>query len=146
MKQKAEQVVRSYKECMADTYWTYKNGRLCVPVKRQSKQKVSGSVIEKSSTGNTLFIEPVFVAKYYEEIQLLRIEEENEVFRILYSLTAMINDFLPVMEQNMIMMEKLDFIFSSRTKNKYRTADLFKECKASFDGYGNMCSIADSYG
>ena len=70
MKQKAEQVMRSNKECMADSYCTLRSGRVCVPVKKEYKFRISGSVIDKSSTGNTLFIEPTGVAKYYEELQL----------------------------------------------------------------------------
>ena len=56
MKQKAEQVIRNAKDCMADTYYTMRNGRICVPVKKEYKLRVPGSVIDKSSTGSTLFI------------------------------------------------------------------------------------------
>ncbi len=112
MKQKAEQVIRGNKECMADTYYTLRNGRVCVPVKREYKFRIPGSVIDKSSTGSTLFIEPVGVAKLFEELELLRIDEENEVRRILYTLTAMVSDAIPFMEENLRMIEKLDFLFS----------------------------------
>ena len=112
MKQKAEQVIRNNKECMADTYYTLRNGRVCVPVKKEYKFRIPGSTIDKSSTGSTFFIEPVGVAKQFEEILLLRIEEENEVHRILYTLTAMVSDALPYMEENVRMIEKLDFVFS----------------------------------
>lgn len=112
MKQKADQVMRSNKECMADSYCTTRNGRICVPVKKEYKFKISGSVIDKSATGNTFFIEPMSVAKYYEELQLLRISEENELYRILYTLTAMVAEAVPTMNENIRMMEKLDFIFS----------------------------------
>ncbi len=112
MKQKAEQIMRTNKECMADTYCTARNGRICIPVKKEYKFKISGSVIDKSATGNTFFIEPTGVGKYYEELQLLRIGEENEVYRILYALTAMVAEMVPVMNENIRMMEKLDFIFS----------------------------------
>ena len=112
MKQKAEQIIRNNKECMADTYYTLRNGRVCVPVKKEYKFRISGSVIDKSSTGNTFFVEPAGVAKHFEELQMLRIEEENEVRKILYTLTAMVSDAGPVMEENRKMMEKLDYIFS----------------------------------
>lgn len=112
MKQKAEQVIRNHKECMADTYYTLRNGRVCVPVKKEYRYKVNGSVIDKSSTGSTVFIEPAGVAKQFEELALLRIEEENEVYNILYTLTAMVISAIPVMEENMRIIEKLDFIFS----------------------------------
>lgn len=112
MKQKAEQIMRSYRECMADQYCTYRNGRVCLPVKKEYKLKISGSVIDKSSTGSTLFIEPSGVAKYYEELQMLKISEENEVYRILYTLSAFVLASAPVLYENLAMMEKLDFIFS----------------------------------
>ena len=112
MKQKAEQIIRNNKECMADTFYTLRNGRVCVPVKKEYKFRIPGSVIDKSSTGNTFFIEPAGVAKLFEELDLLRIEENNEVYKILYTLTAMVSDAIPYMEENMRMIEKLDFIFS----------------------------------
>ncbi|MBR4719676.1 MAG: DNA mismatch repair protein MutS [Lachnospiraceae bacterium] len=112
MKQKAEQVIRNNKDCMADTYYTLRNGRVCVPVKKECKFKVPGSVIDKSSTGSTFFIEPTGVAKLFEELQLFEIDEENEVYKILYALTAFVSDCIPVMEENIKMIEKLDLIFS----------------------------------
>lgn len=112
MKQKAEQVMRASRECMADNFCTTRSGRICVPVKKEYKFKIPGSVIDRSATGNTFFIEPAGVAKYYEELQLLHINEENEVCRILYTLTAMVAEAVTVMNENIRMMEKLDFIFS----------------------------------
>ncbi len=106
------QIMRTEKAYMADQYCTYRNGRLCLPVKKEYKLKVSGSVIDKSSTGGTLFIEPGAVAKYYEEMAQLKIGEENEVYRILYTLTAMVATAAEAMEANIAIIEKLDFIFS----------------------------------
>lgn len=112
MRQKAEQVMRSNKECMADSFCTMRNGRVCVPVKKEYKFRISGSVIDRSSTGATLFIEPSAAAAYYEELELLKISEENEVCRILYTLTAAVADAACAMNENIAVFEKLDFIFS----------------------------------
>ena len=112
MREKADSVIRANKECMSDGFSTIRNGWICVPVKKEYKFRISGSVIEKSATGNTLFIEPTAVAKHYEELQLLRIEEENEVRRILYELTDFVAEEAEVMEQNQRTLEKLDFAFS----------------------------------
>ncbi|MBR3634559.1 MAG: DNA mismatch repair protein MutS [Lachnospiraceae bacterium] len=112
MKQKAEQIIRNNKECMADSYYTMRNGRVCVPVKKEYKYKIGGSVIDKSSTGSTFFVEPLAVAKCFDELQLLFIDEENEVCRILYTLTAYVADSIPAIEENIKMIEKLDLIFS----------------------------------
>ena len=112
IKEKAEVVLRSNKEAMSDNFCTLRNGRICVPVKKEYKFRVSGSVIDKSSTGNTLFIEPIGVSRLFEELQILKIEEENEERRILYTLTAKIADYAEEMRQNLRTIEKLDFIFS----------------------------------
>lgn len=112
MREKADLVMKSHKECMSDSFSTLRNGHICIPVKKEYKFKISGSVIDKSSTGNTLFIEPASVAKYYEELQLLKIDEENEERRILYSLTSMVADVGEEMRSNIKLIEKLDFIFS----------------------------------
>ena len=112
MKERADYILRANKDCMSDSFSTYRNGHLCLPVKKECKFRISGSVMDKSSTGNTLFIEPTSVAKYYEELGLLRMDEEDEVRRILYELTALVAEQDAYMEQNIRMMEKLDFIFS----------------------------------
>ncbi len=112
MREKAEAVIRANKECMSDSYSTFRNGHICVPVKKEYKFRIAGSVIDKSSTGNTLFVEPTASAKYYEELQGLRIDEENEVRRILYELTGMVDQYAEAIRGNIQMMEKLDFIFS----------------------------------
>lgn len=112
MKGKTEQVMRTHKACMADNFCTFRGGRVCVPVKKEFKLKIQGSVLDKSSTGNTLFIEPFGAAKYYEELQSLKIGEENEVYRILYTLTAMVSSEAERLREDIFYMEKLDFIFS----------------------------------
>lgn len=112
MREKADAVLRANKKCMSDQFSTFRNGRLCVPVKKDCKLQISGSVIDKSSTGNTLFIEPASVAKYYEKLQLLRIDEENEELRILYGLTDLLADKAEVMDENRRMIERLDFVFA----------------------------------
>ncbi len=112
MREKAEQIMRSNKECMSDSFSTIRNGRVCIPVKKEYKFKIPGIVIDKSATGNTLFIEPVASAKYYEELQQLRIEEEDEVRRILYTLTGLVELYQEALRQDIQTMEKLDFAFS----------------------------------
>ena len=112
MREKADAVIRANKESLSDRFSTLRNGHICIPVKKEYKYKIKGNVIDKSSTGSTVFIEPSSVGKYYEALQLLRVHEENEEHRILYSLSAMAADYGEILEQNISMIEKLDFIFS----------------------------------
>ncbi|MBR2409320.1 MAG: DNA mismatch repair protein MutS [Lachnospiraceae bacterium] len=112
MREKADAVMRTHKDCMSDSFSTMRNGRICVPVKKDCKFRISGTVIDKSSTGNTLFVEPTACGEYYAMLQSLRIDEENEVRRILYELTAMVENHGAELKENIRYIEKLDYIFS----------------------------------
>lgn len=119
MREKADAVIRANKDCMSDGFSTFRNGRVCVPVKKEYRFKIAGSVIDKSATGNTFFIEPAAAAKYYEELQELRLDEENEVRRILYELTGMVYENAAELKENIRLMEKFDFIFSKGKLSLY---------------------------
>lgn len=112
MKQKAEMIIRNNRDCMADNFHTTRNGRICVPVKKEYRYKIAGSLIDKSSTGSTVFIEPEGVIKTGEQLQSLRLDEENEVYRILYTLTALVADCADALKDNMGLIERLDYSFS----------------------------------
>lgn len=112
IREKTELALRSNKEYLSDQFSTVRSGRLCIPVKKEYKAKVMGSILDQSSTGNTVFMQPASTVKYYDEMQYLLFDEENEVHRILYSLTAMVADASEDMEQNIRFIEKLDYIFS----------------------------------
>lgn len=112
MREKAEQVLRNHKDCMSDNFSTLRNGHICVPVKQECKFKINGTIVDKSATGRTLFIEPTSVGKYYEALCQLRIDEEDEVKRILYTLTAQVDSYADVIIENIKTIEKLDFAFS----------------------------------
>lgn len=112
MKQKAEMIIRNNRDCMADNFHTTRNGRICVPVKKEYRYKIAGSLIDKSSTGSTVFIEPEGVIKIGEQLQSLRLDEENEVYRILYTLTALVADCADALKDNMGIIERLDYSFS----------------------------------
>lgn len=58
MKAKADSTMRSNKEYMADSFSTIRNGHICIPVKKEYKHKIAGIVIDKSASGNTIFMEP----------------------------------------------------------------------------------------
>lgn len=112
IRMKADTFIRKNRDILADSFSTWRNGHLCVPVKKEYKYKLKGSVIDQSSTGSTLFMEPLTVSKQNEELQFLRLCAENEEKRILYSLSAMIADVAEKFEQNIRTIEKLDYVFS----------------------------------
>ena len=112
LRTKAESMLRANKKFFSDSYITIRNGKVCLPVKKEYKPAVPGSVIDQSSTGSTLFIEPSAIAALNGELESLRIEEENETRRILYTLTAQVEEQLPVLTENRKVLEKLDFLFA----------------------------------
>ncbi len=112
MREKADSVLRANRDCMSDSFSTKRGGHICVPVKKEYRFRIPGNVVDKSSTGNTVFVEPAAAAKYYEELAMLRLNEEQEVRRILYALTARVAEIADITAENIRTMEKLDFIFS----------------------------------
>lgn len=112
IKQKLESLLRSKREYFTDSYVSTRNGHSVLPVKREYKHQVSGSVIDMSATGSTYFIEPTIVSKLQEEIGTLRIMEDNEIRKILYILTSFVADSKEALRTNMEVMENLDFIFA----------------------------------
>ncbi len=122
VKSKLESVLKSKKEWLEDGYIATRSGRFVLPVKTKYKSKVEGSVVDISKTGATSFIEPIAVRKLQEELALLEIEEDNEIRRILYTLTVLVDSHSHELKINMDYMERLDFIFAK--------AKLSKEMKA----------------
>lgn len=100
------------KQWLSDGGAVQRNGRFVLPVKREYKSKVNGTVIDQSGTGGTLFIEPDAVAKLSAQLGALQIDEENEVRRILYTLSALVDEQAPALHLNIEAMETLDFLFA----------------------------------
>ncbi|HWT26984.1 MAG TPA: DNA mismatch repair protein MutS, partial [Mobilitalea sp.] len=112
MKSKLESLLRSKKEWFTDGFVSKRNGHYVLPVKKECKNQVSGSVLDISSTGSTYFMVPNTVLKLEEELSILEIAESNEIRRILYVLTGMIIEEIYPIRLNMEAMEALDFVFA----------------------------------
>ncbi|WP_088187063.1 DNA mismatch repair protein MutS [Desulfosporosinus sp. FKA] len=109
---KLEAILRSKKEWFTDGYVTIRNGRFVLPVKKGYKNQFSGTVVDTSSSGGTYFIEPAAVRKLQEELAILGIDEENEIRKILYTLTVLVDEHMNELRINKDCMETLDFIFA----------------------------------
>lgn len=109
---KLENMLRSSRSIFSESFVSNRNGHYTVPVKKEHKNKVPGTVIDASSTGATVFIEPSAISRLREELETLRIEEENEEKMILYTLSAMVADSAEAIRINLEYMEELDFIFA----------------------------------
>lgn len=83
-----------------------------VPIKASYKNKVSGTIIEQSNKGQTVFIEPVAISKLNEQLTLLKAEETAEEYQILAELTGLINEQERLIDQAVDTMTTLDIIFA----------------------------------
>ncbi|MGE5423430.1 MAG: endonuclease MutS2 [Ignavibacteriales bacterium] len=118
LKQKLNEILRSqaYAGMLQDAVISERMGRHVVPVKRQFSKSFPGSVIDASSTGATVFMEPSVTARFHEELNHLKSEEENEVFRILTYLTGLVEMWAWELSINYEAVVNYDFIFA---KAKY---------------------------
>ena len=112
IKQKLESILRNKKDWFSDAYVSERNGRFVLPVKKDYKQQLKGTVIGVSGTGETYFMEPDSIQKLQKEEMDLQIEEENEVRKILYTLTSLVDDCIPSLQANIEVLETLDFAFA----------------------------------
>ena len=112
VQQKLINMLRGHKELYSDSYPVQRNGRYTLPVKREMKSRVPGTVVDYSGSGGTCFIEPAAISDLTEEILSLKVAEENEVLRILYALTDEVAQHAELLRSNQRIMEDLDFIFA----------------------------------
>jgi dsDNA-specific endonuclease/ATPase MutS2 len=112
IKSKLDSLLRNNKAWFSESFLSIRNGHYTLPVKKEYKSQVNGTVIDISQSGSTYFIEPSAARKLQEEMVLLQIEEENEIRRILYTLTALVEANIHFISINREAVETLDFIFS----------------------------------
>lgn len=105
-----EGLMRRSGEAIQDEIVTLRNDRYVVPVKADFKTKVSGVAHGFSSSGATVFIEPLEAIDANNELAALKAKEENEVARILFSLTEELRNELPSIELAVKIVTELDFI------------------------------------
>lgn len=100
---------RSY---LQDAVITMRNGRYCVPVKAEYKSQVPGMLHDQSSTGSTLFIEPMAIVKLNNEIRDLELKEAAEIEKILAALSELTAQHREEIQYDLENMVELDFIFA----------------------------------
>lgn len=118
IKEKLDKFLRNSanKECIQEFFISQRNGRYTIPIKAAYKNKVAGSIVEVSSKGTTVFMEPDIVSKFTSELSVLQAEESMEVYKILAILTEMIYERIKDLKMNVEVISEYDMIWA---KAKY---------------------------
>ena len=120
---------------LQDNLVTMRNGRYCLPVKAEYRSQVQGMIHDQSSTGSTLFIEPMAIVKLNNDLRELGVKEKEEIEHILDTLSELAGESAVMLEQDIAVLTRLDFIFAkaSLSKTYNGTEPVFNE-----NGYINI--------
>lgn len=116
VRDKINSIVRTNAKYLQDSLYTMRGDRYVLPVKSEYKSSVPGLVHDQSSTGATLFIEPMSLVNLNNEIKELKLKEKAEIERILMDLSNRVYEVIDTVESNYKILTELDFIFA---KGKY---------------------------
>ncbi len=107
-------IVRSprYSKAIQDTIVTVRDGRFVVPVKAEFASMVPGVVHDTSSTGHTLFVEPLDALDVNNRVRTLRLEEEHEIARILAELSALVGSRAERADVNLDVLADVDLVLA----------------------------------
>lgn len=114
IREKLDAMVRSphYAKALQEQIITQRSGRFVVPVKSEHRSEVAGLVHDTSSSGATVFIEPISVVEANNEIKMLQGKERDEIDRILYELSVEAGNFAQSVKASYEAAVQLNLIFA----------------------------------
>ena len=114
VREKLDKMIRSpeYQKLLQDPIVTIRGGRFVVPVKSEHRGEVPGLIHDTSSSGATVFIEPMAVVEANNELRVLLSREQAEIERILAELSAEAGSFGAAIIGNYMILVELNFIFA----------------------------------
>jgi mutS2 family protein len=107
-----QEEINRHKSYLMDTIVTMRNGSYCLAVKSEFKTKLPGVVHDQSSTGSTVFIEPLVAVRLNNEYRELTLAEQQEIAKIIASLSALLAPFTAELLANQKILATLDFVFA----------------------------------
>ena len=128
------------KKYIQEFFISKRNGRYTIPIKSSYKNHVRGTVIEASSKGSTVFMEPDVISRYTSELATLKIEESIEEYKILGILTEMLNERIRELKINIEVIAEYDMIWA---KAKY--SNEISGIKPKLNDYGYIKIVNGRY-
>lgn len=111
-------ILNSSKNMLQDSLITMRNGRYCLPVRAEYKNHFQGMIHDQSSSGSTLFIEPMSVVRLNNELSELALKEKQEIEKILADLSEMAAGYVDQLTYNYNTITELDFIYAKAALSK----------------------------
>ena len=102
----------TYSKYIMESIITIRNGRFVIPIKDEYKSEVKGFIHDISSSGSTVFIEPISIFEMNNKISSLKAEESIEIEKILQDLSYMLYEYVSNIKENIEIIGKLDLIFA----------------------------------
>lgn len=137
LKERVQQFVRSnkYKSYLQENVVSQRNGRYVIPIKKEYRNKINGTVLDASASGATLFLEPTEIAAYQDELEWLLADEETEVHKVLMYLTGLVEANENQIRLAFETMVHYDILFA---KAKYSRSIDGVKVKANEENYLNL--------
>lgn len=120
IKEKLNKMIKNpeTRECLQENFVSERQGKFTIPVKSAFKNKVEGTIVEASSKGNTVFIEPYSISKYTSELNILKAEESVEEYKILSIISEMIYSSIKEVKMNLEVIAEYDMIMAKAKYSK----------------------------
>ncbi|KMZ40070.1 MULTISPECIES: DNA mismatch repair protein MutS [Bacillales] len=119
LKRQLDSIMNKYRSIMQENVISTRNGRYVIPIKKEHRKQVAGSVLDESASGQTVYMEPTEISAVQFELTALKAEEEREVTKVLMQLSAFAEEYTHELTVNAETVGMYDFLFA---KAKYALA------------------------
>ncbi|MCW6109266.1 endonuclease MutS2 [Clostridium sporogenes] len=142
IKEKLDKFLRNTanKEYIQEFFVSQRDGKHTIAIKAAYKNKVDGTIVETSSKGTTVFMEPNVISKHTSELTVLKAEESVEEYKVLATLTEMLFERIKDLKMNVDVISEYDMIWA---KAKY--SKVINGIKPKLNDYGYIKIIKGKY-